>query len=421
MHDPAPDIEQTASPAATSAGPAAWQLAALSGLHAGALVDLAVDDWTLIGSAADCDIVLRDAGVMPHHAALFLRAGQPQLRAIDGSVRAQGQTVAAGQSIMLADAQTWQIGGITLGVGCRASAAWDALRRRAATDEAATAEDAADTPLPPSAFAADAPTPADDARAAAPARPPTWRRLLTRRAQQVLAGVVAGGLVLVIGAAAWSVTAHKAQARANHAVLNKLLHELQMPELHLVEVESGRWRIEGLVQTESDRARLLQGLQQVGVYPALDVVTGEQLALTVQNGFRQRGLPVQARYAGGGRVEVHGAAASPAVDQVVQDLLAATKSIKQLSLAGAAAPTAQATDDMPTPARDAAAAAPGKSSEPDPRRVIGVVGGETPFVMTQDRKRYFVGSMLPDGTQIDHIDGHTVTFSRHGKPMSVQF
>ncbi len=401
----------------------AWQLAVLGGLHAGAVVDVSADDWTLVGSAEDCDIVLRDPGVLPHHAALFPRGAQLQLRAIEGPLSALGQAQAPGSSITLADAASWQIHGVTLGVGLAGSAAWDALRAQPPLPGAAV--DAADHAALNTDGQDDADTPVDDAQpledSAAAAPRPALHRRLTRKAQHVLAGVAACAVVLATGTVAWGVIWQKVQARETSSAIAGTLSGLQMPELRVIEAADGHLRIEGTVRSESERARLMNALQQRGIYPSVDVVTGEQLAGTVQNSFRQRGLHVNASYTGGGRIEVHGAAPSPVAEQVIEEVLSAINAVTQVALLDAVAqpPAAEAAGAAMAQAAPTPAAA--DNAGRDPKRVVGVVGGENPYVVTQDKRHYFIGSMLPDGTQIDQIEGHTVVFSRQGKPMTVQF
>jgi type III secretion protein D len=401
-----------------------WQLAVLGGLHAGALVDVSAEDWTLVGSAEDCDIVLHDRSVLPHHAALFPRGEQLQLRAIDGEVQALGGAQAPGCSVTLADASTWHVHGVTLGVGRVGSSAWDALRARLLVPQTAGApvDDEQALRVADAGPAIDAAT--DDAtlRNDSPPSAPraAWRRHISRNAPHLLAAVAACAVVVAVGVAAWGFVWPKVQARENTAALASALSGLGLPELRVVEASNGHLRIEGAVRSESDRAKLLQALRQRGIYPAVDVVSGEQLAGTVQNSFRQRGLVVKAQYVGGGRVEVQGAAPSPATESVVQEVLAATNAVTQVALLDATAAPA-VTERQETVLPSATPEPVANNSGRDPKRVVGVVGGNSPYVLTQDGRRYFVGSMLPDGTQVDQIDGHTVVFSRQGKPMTVQF
>jgi hypothetical protein len=407
----------------SSAPPLQWQLAVLSGLHAGALVDVSADDWTLLGSAEDCDIVLRDPGVLPHHAALFPRGASLQLRAIEGALSALELERAPGGSVALTDASTWQVRSVTLGVGVAGSAAWQALLDRpfaAPAETGVAAEQAMPSPVERTTVAefADDGSAADDSPAAARKRAP---RTLTRRAQQVIAGAAACVLLTATGAVAWGVAGHKAQARETGSAISGILSGLDMPELRIIEAANGHQRIEGTVRSESERGKLMSALQRRGIYPAVDVVTGEHLAASVQNTFRQRGLHVKAQYTGAGRVEVQGAAPSALTEKAVQDVLTAINAVTQVALLDAAAvPPESEPRETVLPAVPAATATVNNSVR-DPKRVVGVVGGATPFVVTQDRRHYFVGSMLPDGTQVDQIEGHTVVFSRQGKPTTVSF
>jgi hypothetical protein len=63
----------------------------------------------------------------------------------------------------------------------------------------------------------------------------------------------------------------------------------------------------------------------------------------------------------------------------------------------------------------------GAAAERDPKRVVGVVGGGSAFVLTRDGTRYLLGSTLPDGSQIHEIQGHSVTFLREGRRVQVEF
>lgn len=63
-------MDQVMNRVAAPVAPAALQLRVLSGVHAGARAPLQGDGY-LLGAQADCDFVLDDAGVQPHHARLL--------------------------------------------------------------------------------------------------------------------------------------------------------------------------------------------------------------------------------------------------------------------------------------------------------------------------------------------------------------
>jgi type III secretion protein D len=53
--------------------------------------------------------------------------------------------------------------------------------------------------------------------------------------------------------------------------------------------------------------------------------------------------------------------------------------------------------------------------------VVAVVGGDEPYLLTQDGARYLVGAVLPDGSLVQSVDGHTVNFVRNGRHVQVEF
>jgi hypothetical protein len=50
-----------------------------------------------------------------------------------------------------------------------------------------------------------------------------------------------------------------------------------------------------------------------------------------------------------------------------------------------------------------------------------VIGGEMAYLLTFDGTRYLAGAQMPDGSQVEAIDGHDVTFMREGQRVVVQF
>jgi type III secretion system YscD/HrpQ family protein len=411
-----------------------WQLAVFDGTHAGAMVDMAQDEWTLVGSAEDCDVVLRDPGVRPHHFALFPSGQRLQLRAIGGDVPTAHAVCASGASVTLDNAQSWLCCGMTLAVGWRDSADWAALCAMRPVAAAAPDDNVADaTDDTAASLQGDSEHAAhiddgggsEDALStdSAPIAAGPWLRV-RRTAWRLGAGLVAGVLAVTLGGIAWTVIAQKVHARETTMAIAETLKSLQLDELRMIETHSGPPRLQGTLKSETQRAQLLQALSSRGLHPTVDVVTGEQLAATVQNSFRQHGLLVRASYSGAGRVDVHGTASSPLTERVVGDVLAATNAVTQIAVIEDPKPVPpmiiEKASEEPAASVPAATISPASAAR-DPKRVVGVVGGASPYVVTQDGRYYFVGSVLPDGTQVDRIDGHTVEFSRNGRSMPVQF
>ncbi len=116
----------TASAAAGNAD-AAYALRILSGLHVGASRPLAEKEMILVGSGEDCDIVLSDSGVAPHHALIGLLGGAFSVRALDAPLRIGGQPLHPGDPMEMATLQRIELGQAALAVGNVDDPAWSTL------------------------------------------------------------------------------------------------------------------------------------------------------------------------------------------------------------------------------------------------------------------------------------------------------
>ncbi len=418
--DSAPAINTQAAPA-TAAG---WELVVFGGLHRGAQLQIGEPGWCLVGSADDCDVVLRDAGVHPHHLVLYWQDGRLFIRALDASGRVGGLPLEQGAAVEVIGSAVCTVESMSFGVGRRGDAEWQALRQQAPEPEIAPASAAFDGAFDdndPEATEPDA-----DAGTEAPspvatrARPAASHRIATVGVVGVLALLLCGGL--------WVVASPSAGARPAAPGISEAISSLGMPEVRVVQEANGNSRVEGTVGTESQRSELIAALAARGLYPAVNVVSGEHLAMIVQDTFRQRGLAAQARYTGTGRVEVDGVPASPLTERVVREILQSTGSVRDIALTAPApaAPTARNTapNDAATATAPATAASTpvwSANAPRDPKRVIGVVGGEQSYLLTLDGSHYLSGSMLPDGSLVEAIEGHDVIFVRDGQRVVVQF
>jgi type III secretion protein D len=409
------------------------QLRVLAGLHEGACVDLRFPGALLVGSATDCDVQLKDEGVLARHALLLLTsADRIELRAIEGAVRLASATLEPGASEAIDGVTMFGLGKACLAAGPAEHAGWSTLDPLSVLPPAAPAEQGTVPPIGVSVPPHEVPDePADDDLAAAAADTadddtPSAARTASRlrsRWKKVAAATVAIGALSVFVMIGWQEVSHAAKSKLTQAALADAIAATGASEVHVVEADNGVLRLEGLVITEQQRSALLDLLRQRGLQVAVDIVSGEQLAMSVQNGFRQRAMAVEARYAGQGRVQVSGATATPAVEQIIRDVMAGARAIRQIELTDPppAAPARESVQQALAATGNDESGALSAAAAQDPRRVVGVVGGEEPFVLTKDGKRYLVGATLPDGSQVQKIVGHTVTFQRNGKPLPVRF
>jgi type III secretion system YscD/HrpQ family protein len=404
-----------------------WQLRVLLGMHAGGIAALLPGHWCLVGAEADCDLILRDAGVVPHHFVLYRRDRAVVVRAVAAAVVAGSRRLAPGEAIELTDAALLQAGDAVLAVGVAGQTDWDALRAQVPEPALSDAGDPDQQDDSTAARAALAP-PADAASAApgpaaVPVQPAAARWVARAR---VCVPAVAGFLaVLGLVAAGWMLSVGHADHGALWSRAEQLLQSRNLPEVRVERAEYGRMRIVGTVPTEAQRSELVNALAAQGLRPTLDLVTGERLALGVENSFRQRGLAVEAAYVGNGEIQVRGVPETPVAIGVVREVLQSQGYVRAITFAEAASSGEPEANRSPP----SAAAGPAARSAPagaaaaarDPKRIVAVVGGEYGFLLTQDGTRYLRGALLPDGSRFETVDGHDVVFEKDGQRLVVQF
>lgn len=413
----------------------AWRLEVFNGVHAGAALRLEARPWYLIGSAEDCDVVLRDAGVHPHHLLMSQDGANWVLRALDAALVVDEHRLDAGDSVTVSGAVLCRIQGVGFGVAPFASQAWSELAARSheASNEVPVSE-----PLEPMATLPEADpesqqpadavaaTHGDEQEALEPSagKLDRWRSGSAARRLTALFGV--GLLVVMTGAFGWVVHNQAQQTHETKTSIEQVLTQLGLREVKVVEGQNGYVRLQGTVATEVLRSALQKALGDAGLVPALDVVTGERLAAGVQDSFRQKGLAVDSRYVGDGKVVVSGINASAQAEQVIRDVLAKTPSVLTIEISAPPITEASARAGAASAvALSGADSAPGATASSaggrDAKRVVGVVGGEPSYVVTQDGARYLTGAMLPDGSQVERVEGHVVTFLRNGNRVQVEF
>lgn len=93
------------------------QLRILKGLHHGAAMELAVREQHLIGSDAQCAVVMCDSGIAPRHCVIGADDYGMTCRALGGPVTIDGRQIKPGETRSLEDFAILQCGAATMSVG----------------------------------------------------------------------------------------------------------------------------------------------------------------------------------------------------------------------------------------------------------------------------------------------------------------
>jgi type III secretion protein D len=388
----------------------------LSGLHQGATLEVAPGRWFLLGSADDADIVLSDATVFSHHCLISPNNSGFSLRVLAGTVAAPGLTCTEGQTFRFNDFTLCQIGSMVFSVGSHSKDVWTKLgmdvESLLSSSEVQPQNDVDNDPTAAAgeAYVSDVTSKggADKVNA------------LTRLFPRSATGLVRTGFAFLgvcwVAVGAWWAISYASTGQVDPAGINAVVAKLGLDEISVEQSHTGQLEIKGVIPAESQRARLMSELSQLGVHPKMSIVTGEHLARSAEDTFRQNGLNAQAKYVAHGKLEVAGLVPTVQAKEAVSQILLSIKGVKDIAFSES--PT---THDKSTEQVQHIKTVAGNSNKSDGKRIAAVVGGSEPFIVTADGGRYGLGAILSDGSVVEHIEDDVVRFRRGEEAVAFKF
>ncbi|WP_189644777.1 FHA domain-containing protein [Luteimonas gilva] len=353
---------QKTQPQATEAAPAAapaagYTLRILSGLHIGASRALAEKEMVLVGSGEDCDIVLSDPGVAPHHALIGLLGGAFSVRALDAPLRIGGQPLHPGDPAELGVLQRIELGQAALAVGALDDPSWSSL------------------------------LPAFDGARTAPAPKPYMRKLPAVAAFAVLS-------LMSVAILAAVVPKHEVAPKPQDS-LARLIPEFGIVDGRATVDPNGIAVLSGTVKDAATRDRIQQRLRDENLSASLDLRTGEDIANDVGEVLRAQGFTTRTRWLGRGDVEVSGNFDDGGA------LERAVKSRAMIEVAGVRRIIPR--NYQPIDPFQAVVQKTAKDIEAERLAgvaIVSVVRGKEPHVLGSDGTKFAIGAKLPDGSTL---------------------
>ena len=365
--DPASDLvdEQARRAASESVKPKAaakalpLDLRIVAGFHNGAARALDRREVLMIGNAADCDVILADAGVGRHHCLVARNGNKLTVRAVDSALSIDGQDVAPGEPMKIKP-------GSRISVGEAVVTVVKSNGEPTENDWAASA----------SASAAEA--------AASIAR--TWQGAPWWAT--VLLAVTVVGAVLWTARQFWFVP-HDPLEAALPAV-DAVVKSMGMGEVAVQEKANGKLLVQGVVPDARAETELKSKLQNEAPNAVVQVRQGNAVAGDVSEILRLKGIDANANYEGNGQVRVEGhlgneSALSSAIQSRAMRDIQGLKKIVAVNLDTQA-----------------------KRQPPASKRITSVSSGTDPYVVTADGSRYYVGAQLPGGGKLIAVEGNQV-------------
>lgn len=367
-------------------------LKVLAGRVRGASAPLERGQTVTVGHDLDADIVLRDPSAEGVRFKLKARADAADLELLEGSVVLLGHELTAPAQAILPLYLPLMIGENALAIGDPESPRWTEAERILA--------------------AAQPPLDDDDEDASPPGQ--SWQYLLNNTNALVsrsmkfvpvlLIAVITVSALFAIssGLPAWP----KMQPRP--AKVQAVLLDEGFDGLSVAKSSEGEIRIEGVVATDADRARLRRVMTAHDWQPRVNVQTHEGMARQVEDFYMANGVEAAARAAGPGLVRLDVTGSSPEEAGRLQRLaMTEIKGLRRIDISMLpGADDGGRFEDM---------------QEGGGKRVVSVIGGPQGHITTADGARYFPGAVLPTGHRIVSIEETKVLVERNGSRSELNF
>lgn len=367
-------------------------LKVLAGRVRGASAPLERGQTVTVGHDLDADIVLRDPSAEGVRFKLKARADAADLELLEGSVVLLGHELTAPAQAILPLYLPLMIGENAVAIGDPESPRWTEAERILA---------AAQPPL-------------DDDDEDAPQTGQSWQYLLNntnalvsrsmRFVPVLLIAIITVSALFAIssGMPAWP----KMQPRP--AKVQAVLLDEGFDGLSVSKTSEGEIRIEGVVATDADRARLRRVMTAHDWQPRLNVQTHEGMARQVEDFYMANGVEAAARAAGPGLVRLDVIGSSPEEAGRLQRLaMTEIKGLRRIDISMLpGADDGGRFEDM---------------QEGGGKRVVSVIGGPQGHITTADGARYFPGAVLPTGHRIVSIEETKVLVERNGSRSELNF
>jgi len=354
-------------------------LVVLEGRQAGARAQISVDAVVTVGTDLDNDVVLYSHNADPCRLTITGSEDAIELVVVEGVVLKNGEPLATGVIHEVDISETFSMADSVFAFTFATEISHSSSASTASLDQYASSDGAVATEH-------------------APNRSFTYL-------------CIAGGLILLTSVVTTGlVRAFQNEDNRKQSLQTELL-ESGYENLHFVPPQGDLpARVSGAVFSVEDRSKILSMAADTKTNVQLDLQINEELASAVQDVYRVNGITAEVSITGIGEVEVWTSTKN-------EELLIAVES----SVKNDVPNVISLTTSNSIPAEKVVEQSPVADVDPD-KQVTLVVAGADGYLMTRDKSRYFIGSMLPSGHYIKKIEnGNVYVESTDGQSLVLEF
>lgn len=381
------------------------ELTILSGVQAGAKISLEGKASVLIGGDYENDIVLRDDVLQGQQLELLIDGSSVSLNVISGTVRLLKGYYHTGQQIELKPFSPVKVGESIFAFGVRGSKRWNKVpttfpkvKQQSAADQAVIAEKKA------AAAQQQATMLAQDKEGKAPL---TFLRL----------ALTAHVLMVVVGISVVYFKPQETEGSIDQDLyrLSDYLQGEEYQQVNLTRNSQGILTVTGYLENKSDSIRLEDFLTGMDLYTEVSLEVGGELANAVKDIYRLNEVDAVVELLERGVVRV----------STTEGDLKKLKKVEKIAYQDLPGLQSLKSNNHPPdiqPEQKAKKIARKKLIESfKSSQIVMIAAGPNAYIMTEDRSRYHLGSVLPGGYKVARILADKIVLTREGKRTVVKF
>lgn len=236
------------------------------------------------------------------------------------------------------------------------------------------------------------------------------------KSMNILFGASACAIALGTVTALYAVTGGDASTTrenrdtAGNSVFADKLKETNVDSLSYRLLDDGQtYLVSGFVETRDQRNQLLEIADFTNAKVEFDIQVNDELIESVEDIYRVNGISAEAEVAGRGEIKVKTYTGN------IEKLVLVEESVRK------DIPSLVAMQVINDPPDKVLVEKQSKYRENPEKRVTLVVTGNNPYIMTEDKSRYFLGAILPSGHIVESIEDGSVVVSMEGKRETLQY
>jgi hypothetical protein len=197
---------------------------------------------------------------------------------------------------------------------------------------------------------------------------------------------------------------------SDRELLQNVLVESGFESLSISQSGSGQLSLTGFLMTNREKSEVEKIVDEINLPILLDLSTGDHLAAEVRELYRVNGVYADVKVLQDGKV-------------IVTTKYKDRKKLERLeSIALSEIPSLIELDtEYLGVEQKPEKLGPEPSFNKQDKRIVMVVNGNPPYIMTFDKSKYYIGALLPSGHKIISIYDSSVVLDKEGKTTTLEF